>query len=69
MMQKVALTGARERIAKKTYIRAIGYPNEAFDQAKEKARSNGWRLSDAPCGHDVMVDMPDLLAEILREAA
>ena len=30
-LQKIRLTGARERIAKKTYIRATGYPNVSFD--------------------------------------
>ena len=29
-LQKLALTGARERIAKKTYIRAAGLPQPVF---------------------------------------
>ena len=29
----IALSGARERIARKTYIRARGYANPAFDRA------------------------------------
>ena len=28
-----------------------------------------WRTFGVPCGHDVMVDMPDKLAEILMEVA
>jgi len=64
----VKLTGARERIAKKTYIRAAAYPNPVFDAhaAKLKAR-DGWRIETVPCGHDVMVDMPDRLVEILLD--
>jgi len=67
---KIALSGARERIAKKTYIRAKGYDNPAFDVALAKLKSNSaWRTYEVPSGHDVMVDMPDRLVEILLEAA
>jgi pimeloyl-ACP methyl ester carboxylesterase len=66
--QKLALTGARDRIAKKTYIRA-SQPSEPFDASKAKTKAAGWRIYDVPCGHDVMVDMPERLAEILIEVA
>jgi hypothetical protein len=66
----IALTGGRERVAAKTYIRAKSYANPGFDRAYEALRSDGsWRLHDVPCGHDVMVDMPDRLAEMLVQAA
>jgi pimeloyl-ACP methyl ester carboxylesterase len=67
--QTVQLTGARNRIGKRAYIRAAGYPNEPFDLAREKARGLGWRIYNCDCGHDVMVDMPERLAEILIEVA
>jgi pimeloyl-ACP methyl ester carboxylesterase len=65
-VQPVKLSGARERIGKRAYIRASAYPNPVFDAhaAKLKARP-GWRVYDVPSGHDVMVDMPDRLVEIL----
>ena len=67
---KIALSGARERIVKKTYIRATGYDNPAFDQALAKIKADKtWRTYEVPCGHDVMVDMPDRLTEILLDAA
>ena len=69
LTQTVALTGARDRIAKKSYIRASGYPNEPFDQAKAKAAKLGWRTYDCNCGHDVMLDMPERLTEILLDVA
>jgi hypothetical protein len=65
----VKLTEARNRIGKRAYVRAVGYPNEPFDQAREKARGWGWRIYDVPSGHDVMLDMPERLAEILIEVA
>jgi pimeloyl-ACP methyl ester carboxylesterase len=66
----IALSGGRERIARKTYIRAKSYANPGFDRAYDALRSDSsWRLHDVPCGHDVMVDMPDRLAEMLVQAA
>jgi pimeloyl-ACP methyl ester carboxylesterase len=70
MTEKITLAGARERIAKKAYIRAGAYPNPGFDKALARVKSDrSWRTYDVPCGHDVMVDMPERLAEILLEVA
>src|SRR5262245_10696108 len=70
LTDKVTVTGARERIAKKTYIRAKGYPSVPFDGAQAKLATNtAWRVYEMPCGHDAMVDMPDRLTEILLEVA
>jgi pimeloyl-ACP methyl ester carboxylesterase len=38
----VALTGARDRIPKKVFIRATEYPNAGFDAGLSGARKNGW---------------------------
>ena len=68
MTEKISLTGARERIAKKIYIRAAGYPNVSFDKAYARAKANPtWRTYEVPCGHDVMIDDPERLTEILLE--
>jgi pimeloyl-ACP methyl ester carboxylesterase len=68
--EKINLTGARDRIAKRSYIRAKGYPSPSFDAAQAKVQAlSGWRIYDMPCGHDAMVDMPERLAEILVEVA
>lgn len=65
---RLTLTGARERIARKAYIRATAYPNPMFDQAAEMVKARqGWTVHGVPCGHDVMVDMPDRLAALLEE--
>ena len=69
-LQKLTLTGARERIAKKAYIRAVVYPSPYFDAGLASARAKkDWRLYELPCGHDVMLDMPEKLIQILQEAA
>lgn len=69
-LQPIRLTGARDRVAKKTYIRAAPYPNPAFDTYFETCAADpSWTTYSLPCGHDIMVDMPDRLAEILVEVA
>jgi pimeloyl-ACP methyl ester carboxylesterase len=67
---KIVLTGARDRIAKKIYIRAAAYANPGFDRALATVKSDpSWRTYAVNCGHDVMVDDPAGLTEILLEAA
>lgn len=69
MTDAVKVTGARERVANKTYIRAAGYPSPGFDAAKAKAAAAGWRVAELNCGHDTMVDMPAETAALLVGAA
>jgi pimeloyl-ACP methyl ester carboxylesterase len=70
MTEKIRLTGARERIPKKTYIRASGYPNMSFDEAYARVKADPtWRTYEVPGGHDVMINEPDRLTEILLEVA
>ena len=69
-MSPIALSGARERIARKTYIRAKGYHNPSFDRAFVTVQSDpSWHCHQLPCGHDVMIDLPDRLTELLLQAA
>ena len=60
------LTRARERVRNKAFIRATGYPSEPFDQGLASARAKGWRVYEIACGHDIMLDMPERLAELLQ---
>ena len=69
-LQPLTLTGARDKIASKAYVRARGYPNPTYDAAYKKLQGDpSWRLYEVPCGHSVMIDMPDRLTEILLEMA
>jgi len=69
--QPIRLTGARERVAKKTYIRAPHYPQPSFDQALAQCKSDPtWKtfvMNDT--GHDVMVDQPERLVDLLLQVA
>jgi pimeloyl-ACP methyl ester carboxylesterase len=68
-LQPIHLTGARERIATKLYIRTTGYPSHRFNECRDTARKNGWRVYETSCGHDMMVDEPEQLAELLIDVA
>jgi pimeloyl-ACP methyl ester carboxylesterase len=68
-LQRLSLTRARERIAKKAYIRAMAYTSEPFDLAMANARADGWRVYEVACGHDVMLDLPERLVDILEESS
>jgi hypothetical protein len=62
-------TGARQRIAKRSYVRATA-AGAGFNTVYAKYRSTpGWRTYEVPCGHFVMIDMPDRLTDILLEVA
>src|SRR5262249_29948264 len=70
LTDKITLSGARDAIAKKVYIRAKGYPSVPFDGFQEKFKGDaGWRVYELACGHDAMVDMPEQLSGILLEAS
>jgi pimeloyl-ACP methyl ester carboxylesterase len=69
-LQKIRLTGALERVDKKAYVRAANYPSPTFDGFFAAAKTTpGWRTYAVPSGHDVMVEMPERLAEVLLELA
>ena len=69
-LQPIRMTGARDRVKKKAYIRTTVSNNTFFDgfAAKLKTRA-GWRVYEETCGHDMMVDQPTRLADILLERA
>jgi pimeloyl-ACP methyl ester carboxylesterase len=68
--EKTTAAGAREKIARRTYIRAKGFDSPVFDQTLAKMKTTpGWKTYEVASGHDVMIDMPDRLVEILLEVA
>ena len=70
-LQPIKLTGAREKVAKKTYIRASNYPQPAFDKAYAECKSDkSWKaLETIAAGHDVMVDTPEWLVDTLLQVS
>lgn len=65
-VQPLRLTGARDRIPKKAYVRARKYAQPDFDRwYNECANDPTWKVFDLACGHDAMIDMPQEVTEIL----
>src|SRR6185312_6664638 len=63
----IKLTGALQRVQKKTYIRAPKYPQAAFDRAYAECKADKtWRTYIyEDTGHDVMIDRPEWVADVL----
>lgn len=63
----IILTGARERVARKAYIRAGKYKQSSCDRylAQRKADPQ-WRTTTVDSGHDVMVDHPAASYELIK---
>jgi pimeloyl-ACP methyl ester carboxylesterase len=68
--EAIKLTGARDKIAKKSYIRAKGYPSVPFDAMLAKYKPNSaWKTFEMTAGHDAMVDQPQELTDLLVQLA
>jgi pimeloyl-ACP methyl ester carboxylesterase len=69
-LHPLTLTGARDKVAKKTFIRARGFTNPVLEAGFQKCVADpSWKTYEVPCGHSVAVEMPDRLTEILLEVA
>ena len=68
LTERVPLTGAYMRIPKLTYVRATDWPGQHPQGSYLRAKADPrWRTFEVHCGHEVMVDAPDRLVEILLE--
>jgi pimeloyl-ACP methyl ester carboxylesterase len=70
-LQPVKLTGAREKLTKKTYIRTPKFPQPALDKAFADCRADkSWSTFELPeTGHMAMIDVPERLTELLLQSA
>jgi pimeloyl-ACP methyl ester carboxylesterase len=52
------------------YISAMNYtPPSAIAVSRARADANGWRTESLQCGHDIMIDLPQELSQLLLEFA
>lgn len=70
-LQPVKLSGAREKVAKKTYIRLPKFSLAALDKAAAECKADtSWTvLENTTSGHSVMIVEPDWLTGVLLQAA
>ena len=66
MIEKIKLTGAHRSVKKNIYVHGAVLPRESpFKPFYERAKAAGWEAHALPCGHDIMLDLPGELTEIL----
>ncbi|MFK4726091.1 pimeloyl-ACP methyl ester carboxylesterase [Bradyrhizobium niftali] len=70
-LQPIKLSGALQKVAKKTYIRLPKYPLPPFDRALADCKSDkSWVTFELPdVGHMAMLDAPDRLSDLILQAA
>jgi pimeloyl-ACP methyl ester carboxylesterase len=62
--------GGNDTVSRRLYVLADGWDPSPFRHfAKLYEGQPGWSVAKLPCSHDVMVDMPDALAELLATLA
>ncbi len=71
LLQPVKLSDAREKIAKKTFIRLPKFPSAALDKAFGECKADkAWTvLENTTSGHSVMIIEPEWLTGVLLQAA
>jgi pimeloyl-ACP methyl ester carboxylesterase len=67
--ERARVDGAYLSVPTKVYVRASGWGDPQHDAAAEFRNDPGWRVHDIPCGHDIAIDMPDSLTEVLEQSA
>jgi pimeloyl-ACP methyl ester carboxylesterase len=64
--QGLKVTGAYQKIPRKTYIRARNFPAPPFIAALDAVRRDpSWKTYELECGHDIMIDKPAELTSLL----
>jgi pimeloyl-ACP methyl ester carboxylesterase len=65
--QAIRLTGKADAVKDVTFILATGFADSPFPQFHQAAKAKGWKTLTMPCGHDVMLDRPNELTQVLAE--
>lgn len=67
---RISITGARERIPRKTYVVATRNPGNVDNPMIDGVRADpSWNVVDIDCGHMTMIELPEETARLLMEAA
>ena len=64
--EAISLTGDFEKVQNRMYVYAEKWEGSLFSQFFNRIKNDQhWIATAVPCGHDMMIDMPDKLSEIL----
>lgn len=67
VLEPAFLSGACDTVAKIQYVLSTGFPGP-FSQFHDYAKEMNWQLATLPCGHEVALDMPEELTNLLIQA-
>jgi pimeloyl-ACP methyl ester carboxylesterase len=67
--ERAHVTGAYRAIPRKTFVQATGWGSPFNDAIAEFRADENWSVHQVACGHDIAIEEPDRLAEILEESA
>ena len=69
LTEKLHVTGAYQRLPKKTFVQATGWESPFESTVARLQADPGWTIHKVACGHDIAIDRPDELTRILESAA
>ena len=67
--EHIKLNRVSSRTHDTIYVLATGWDNSPFRAAHERAKAKGWQTRTVACGHEVMLDLPGELTDLLLEFA
>ena len=65
LLEAVRLSGDEQAIPRKSYLFATGWQPTPFGRFAEGAKAAGWDYHEADCDHFVMLNRPELTADVL----
>ena len=65
LLEAVRLSGDEQAIPRKSYVFATGWQPTPFGGFAEAAKAAGWDYHEADCDHFVMLNRPELTANVL----
>jgi hypothetical protein len=70
-LQAIKLSGALDKVAKKSYIRLPKFPAPSYDKALADCKGdNAWATFELPdVGHMAMLDAPDRVSELIVQSS
>jgi pimeloyl-ACP methyl ester carboxylesterase len=67
--ERVRVTGAYNSVPKKTFVQATGWDSPFKDTIAQFRADPAWQVHEIACGHDIAVEMPDELTDVLEKSA
>jgi pimeloyl-ACP methyl ester carboxylesterase len=67
--ERVRVSGAYRAVPRKTFVQATGWDSPFKGSVAELRADSSWSVHEIACGHDIAVEEPGRLAEVLEKSA